>query len=68
MFYHKQFDLNPSKKIYLPSVVYHAKIAIEANEVPALGYVQYTIDLNDHSNDDLKEIKNIENEYYHYIN
>ena len=56
--------LNPSKKIYLPSVVYHAKIAIEANEIPSLGYIQYTIDLNDHSNDDLKEIKNIENEYY----
>lgn len=56
--------LNPSKNIYLPSVVYQAKIAIEAKDVPALGYVQYTIDLNDNSNDEIKEKKNIENDYY----
>lgn len=56
--------LNPSKNIYLPSVVYQAKIAIEARDVPALGYVQYTIDLDDKSNDDLQEITSMENEYY----
>lgn len=56
--------LNPSKNIYLPSVVYLAKIAIEAKDVPALGYVQYTIDLDDKSNDDLQEITSMENEYY----
>ena len=56
--------LNPSKNIYLPSVVYQAKIAIEAKDIPALGYVQYTIDLNDDSNDEIKEKKNIENDYY----
>ena len=48
----------------MPSVVYQAKIAIEARDVPALGYVQYTIDLDDKSNDDLQEITSMENEYY----
>ena len=59
--------LNPSKNIYLPSVVYQAKIAIEAKNVPALGYVQYTIDLDDKSNDDIQEINYLENEYYQII-
>lgn len=59
--------LNPSKNIYLPSVVYQAKIAIEAKNVPALGYVQYTIDLDDKSNDDIQEINCLENEYYQII-
>lgn len=56
--------LNPSKEIYLPTVIYQAKIAIEAKDVPALGYVQYTIDLDNKSNDDIKEINRMENEYY----
>lgn len=56
--------LNPSKKSYLPAKVYQAKIAIEASNVPALGYVQYTIDLDDCSNDDIQKIYIMENEYY----
>lgn len=56
--------LNPSKEIYLPGVVYLAKIAIETKDVPAFGYSQYTIDLNEQSNDELKDLTSLENEFY----
>ena len=36
--------LNPSKKVYTPESVIEATIAIETKNLPAMGYVQYTLD------------------------
>ncbi|WP_277610863.1 hypothetical protein [Latilactobacillus curvatus] len=38
--------LDPSKDIFIPNKVYKAKIALQLNDVPSVGYVQYTIDLH----------------------
>ncbi len=42
--------LNPSKKIYTPENIVEAVIAIDAKDVPAMGYVQYQLDLTKDSN------------------
>lgn len=36
--------LDPSRKFYVPDQVLEVTMAIKANDVPALGYVQYSID------------------------
>ncbi|MDE6182592.1 MAG: alpha-mannosidase, partial [Eubacteriales bacterium] len=56
--------LNPSKNIFIPTKVYKAKIALDAKNVPALGYVQYSLDINNNSNQEIKELSYLENEFY----
>lgn len=61
--------LNPSKKIYIPSKVYKATIALKAEDVPSIGYCQVTFELNKKNNTSMKEIQGnmIENKYYKVI-
>lgn len=58
--------LNPSKKIYIPSKVYRAKIALKAEDVPAVGYCQVVFELNKKNKLSIEEHKDniIENKYY----
>lgn len=56
--------LNPSKKVYTPESVIEATIAIEAKDLPAMGYVQYTLDFSHSSKKELKESTTVENEFY----
>ncbi|OOM74329.1 mannosylglycerate hydrolase [Clostridium puniceum] len=58
--------LNPSKKIYIPSKVYRAKIALKAEDIPPVGYCQIVFELNKENKLSLKEEKAnlIENKYY----
>lgn len=56
--------LNPSKNIFIPSKVYKAKIAINAKDIPALGYVQYGFDLTDKKEQEMEKLSCLENEYY----
>lgn len=58
--------LNPSKKIYMPDKVYRAKIALKAEDVPAVGYIQVVFELNKKNKLSVKtELGNtIENKYY----
>ena len=58
--------LNPSKKIYMPSSVYRAKIALKAEDIPSVGYCQVVFELNKKNKLSVKEIKQniIENKYY----
>lgn len=59
--------LNPSKKIYLPDKVYRAKISLHAKDIPAAGYMQVVLKLNEKNpciiKNDTKNNK-IENEFY----
>ena len=57
-------QLNPSKKIFIPNKVYRALIAIDAKNVPALGYVQYGFDLTEENEQKLQSLSCLENEYY----
>lgn len=57
-------QLNPSKKIFIPNKVYRALIAIDAKNVPALGYVQYGFDLTEENEQELQSLSCLENEYY----
>lgn len=57
--------LDPSQKIFIPEKVYEATLAIEVKDVPAMGYVQYTIDMNSSSQQETKVRDSLENEYYH---
>lgn len=59
--------LNPSKKIYMPTKVYKAKLAIETSTLPALGYVQYTMHFNNCSNAKMETKDCIENDFYKII-
>lgn len=58
--------LNPSKKIFVPTKVYLAKVAIATKDIPALGYQQLIVDLSGNTHSDLKESnsKFIENNHY----
>lgn len=58
--------LNPSKKIYIPSKVYRAKIALKAEDVPAVGYCQIVFELNKINKLLVEEYNDniIENKYY----
>lgn len=56
--------LNPSKKVYTPESVIEATIAIAAKNLPAMGYVQYTLDFSHSSKKELKESTTVENEFY----
>ncbi|MGG4399034.1 mannosylglycerate hydrolase [Paenibacillus amylolyticus] len=42
----QHIDLNPSRKVYLPERVYRAKLLVELQEVPAMGYTQIVFDFS----------------------
>lgn len=56
--------LDPSKDIFTPNKVYKAKIALQLNDIPSVGYTQYTIDLRKNTLTELAEQKReiLENE------
>ena len=56
--------LDPSRKFYVPSQVLEATIAIKTSDVPAFGYVQYTLDTNGNSAKNLEKKNTLENEFY----
>ncbi|MGW9530272.1 mannosylglycerate hydrolase [Paenibacillus terrae] len=62
----QHIDLNPSKKVYLPERVFRAKLLVELQEVPAMGYTQIVFDFSS-TGDAMAERSNgncIENEFY----
>ncbi|MEC0181977.1 mannosylglycerate hydrolase [Paenibacillus peoriae] len=62
----QHIDLNPSKKVYLPERVFRAKLLVELQEVPAMGYTQIVFDFSS-TGDAIAERSNgncIENEFY----
>ena len=56
--------LDPSRKFYVPDQVLEVTMAIKANDVPALGYVQYSIDTKKDSHKETADKKVLENKYY----
>ncbi len=56
--------LDPSRKFYIPEKVLEAVLAIKTEDVPALGYVQYSLDINDNSSVPMKNNDTLENEFY----
>ena len=56
--------LAPSRKFYVPDQVLEVTMAIKANDVPALGYVQYSIDTQKDSHKETADKKVLENKYY----
>ncbi len=56
--------LDPSRKFYIPDHVFEVTMAIKANDVPALGYVQYSVDTEKDSHKEMEEKSVLENEYY----
>lgn len=56
--------LNPSKPLYLPKHVYRATIAIEAKQLPALGYHQLTLQHGESSASGLHVLEHMENAFY----
>ena len=56
--------LDPSRKFYVPSQVLEATIAIKTSDVPAFGYVQYTLDTKGNSAKNLEKKNTLENEFY----
>ena len=53
--------LDPSRKFYVPDQVLEVTMAIKANDVPALGYVQYSIDTQKDSHKETADKKVLEN-------
>lgn len=56
--------IDPSRKFYIPDHVFEFTMAIKANDVPALGYVQYSVDTEKDSHKEMEEKSVLENEYY----
>lgn len=56
--------LNPSREFYIPDQVLEAVLAIQTKDVPALGYVQYSIKVNDNSCIPMEKDNTLENEFY----
>lgn len=56
--------LDPSRKFYIPEKVLEAVLAIKTEDVPALGYVQYSLDVNEDSSVPMKNNDTLENEFY----
>ena len=56
--------IDPSRKFYIPDHVFEVTMAIKANDVPALGYVQYRVDTEKDSHKEMEEKSVLENEYY----
>ncbi|OMF76898.1 alpha-mannosidase [Paenibacillus peoriae] len=62
----QHIDLNPSKKVYLPERVFRAKLLVELQEVPAMGYTQIIFDFSATGDTTAERSngKHIENEFY----
>lgn len=58
--------LNPSKKIYIPTTVYRATIALNAKDIPSLGYTQLVFELNTKNPHTVEKvnINTIENDFF----
>lgn len=56
--------IDPSRKFYIPDHVFEVTMVIKANDVPALGYVQYSVDTEKDSHKEMEEKSVLENEYY----
>lgn len=56
--------LDPARSFYVPEQVLEAVIAIKSEDIPALGYVQYSLDINSSSLIELKDTDTLENEFY----
>lgn len=56
--------LNPSKKIYVPETIYEATLAIDVKDVPAMGYVQYSLVVGENSHKEMTDRDTLENKYY----
>lgn len=59
--------LNPAAEIYLPEQVIEATVAIEAHDVPALGYAQYRLMLEGTTQEPMEPMGSdavLENEFY----
>lgn len=56
--------LDPSRRFFIPEQVYEATIAMKTSDVPALGYVQYTLDSEEDSSLSMNSLNTLENEYY----
>lgn len=56
--------LDPSRDFYVPEQVFEAVVAIKSSELPALGYVQYSLDRTASSACSMVERNTLENEYY----
>lgn len=56
--------LNPSYEFDIPQVVYEATLAIDVQDIPAMGYMQYTIDTSHKTSTEYQRRSDLENEYY----
>lgn len=56
--------LDPSRKFYVPEQVLEATIAIKADDLPAMGYVQYSVDSEKDEAVAITEQSVLENDYY----
>ena len=59
--------LDPSAKLYIPQQVFEVTIAIDAHQVPALGYAQYRMVLDGSTASDMVSLERdvaLENEFY----
>ena len=56
--------LDPSREFYVPDSVYEATLALETSNVPAMGYAQYTIELDKKRPLSTVKMDRIENKYY----
>ena len=56
--------LDPSRKFYIPEQILEATIAVNAKDIPALGYVQYSLSESNSSSIDMTQANCLENEYY----
>ncbi|MCM3173056.1 mannosylglycerate hydrolase [Paenibacillus sp. MER 99-2] len=62
----QHIDLNPSRKVYLPDRVYRAKLLVELQEVPAMGYTQIIFDFSQGTAPTIerRNEQHIENEFF----
>lgn len=57
--------LNPSQEIYVPETIYEATLALDVKDVPAMGYVQYSLVVGEDSYQAMKQRQSLDNKYYH---
>lgn len=56
--------LDPSRKFYVPDRVLEAVIAIKTEDVPAMGYVQYSLETKENVQNPMEKAEKLENEFY----
>lgn len=57
-------NLNPSNTFYIPDSIYEVEIAIDAQDILAMGYKQLTLELNSSSHQELQQLNTLENNFY----